>query len=236
RVLRMSGRIGEDELPPPGLEVAIGNVDGDALLALGLEAVREEREVDGVSVPGRAADLLDLVVEERARLVEQPADQRALAVVDRPDHHQADELPGLAGRFHLLQRDHDQVSFALDDGAVGGEIERDHGNALELHVLPDVQLAPIGEREDADALALLDARVVEVPELRPLLARLPLPVAVAEGEDPLLGPRLLLVTASTAERRVVTPYGQRLEQRLRLEREGVLLAGMIEGVDSFFEC
>ena len=108
RVLRMARRVGEDELPPPGLEVAIGNVDGDALLALGLEAVGEEREVDGVSVPGRAADLLDLVVEERARLVEQPADQRALAVVDRPDHHQADELPGFAGRFHFLQRDRHQ--------------------------------------------------------------------------------------------------------------------------------
>src|SRR3989441_13360130 len=51
----------------------------------------------------------------------------------------------------------------------------------------------------------------------------------------LLGARLLLVTASAAERRVVSAVRQRFEQRLRLEREGVLLARMVERVDPFVE-
>ncbi len=39
-------RVGDDELALVGGEVAVGNVDGDALLALGGEAVDQEREVD----------------------------------------------------------------------------------------------------------------------------------------------------------------------------------------------
>ena len=40
RVLLVAGRVGEDELAPRGREVAIGDVDGDALLALGLAGRR----------------------------------------------------------------------------------------------------------------------------------------------------------------------------------------------------
>ena len=39
RVLFMSGGIGNDELTPFGREEAIGHINGDALLALGREAV-----------------------------------------------------------------------------------------------------------------------------------------------------------------------------------------------------
>ena len=49
RVLHVAGRVGDDELAPLGGEVAVGDVDGDALLALGREAVGEEREVDAPS-------------------------------------------------------------------------------------------------------------------------------------------------------------------------------------------
>jgi hypothetical protein len=44
----VAGTVGEDELAPGGLEVAVGDVDRDALLALGAQAVREQREVDRV--------------------------------------------------------------------------------------------------------------------------------------------------------------------------------------------
>jgi hypothetical protein len=40
-------------------------------------------------------------------------------------------------------------------------------------VLPDVELGPVGEREDADALALVLAGIVEVPQLGPLVLRVP---------------------------------------------------------------
>ena len=55
-----------------------------------------------------------------------------------------------------------------------GEIQRHHRNVLRVDVLPDVQLRPVRERKHADALALVDAAVVQVPQLRPLVLRVPL--------------------------------------------------------------
>ena len=81
------GRVGDDELALLGREEAVGDVDGDALLALGGEAVDQQREVD--LLPLRADPLAvgfergELVLEDHLRIVEQPADQRRLAVVDR---------------------------------------------------------------------------------------------------------------------------------------------------------
>jgi hypothetical protein len=39
-------RVGDDELAPFGLEVSVGDVDRDPLLALRLEAVEQQREVE----------------------------------------------------------------------------------------------------------------------------------------------------------------------------------------------
>ena len=69
-----------------GVEVAPGDVDGDALLALGDEAVEQQAEV-GMRAAGRrvgrAIDRLALVVVEVGGVPQQAADQRRLAVVDR---------------------------------------------------------------------------------------------------------------------------------------------------------
>ena len=85
-VLFVAGRVGENELPPRGREVAVGDVDRDALLTLGLQSVGEQREVDrtGRPVLRRRLDRVHLVLVHAARVVQQPADQRALAVVDAP--------------------------------------------------------------------------------------------------------------------------------------------------------
>ena len=48
-VLLVPGRIGDDEGAARGREKAIGDVDGDALLALGLEPVDQQREIDIVA-------------------------------------------------------------------------------------------------------------------------------------------------------------------------------------------
>jgi hypothetical protein len=82
----MPGRVGDDELPSGGGEVAVRHVDGDALLALRFEAVRDQREVQ-LGAAGRAAlagtgERRKLVGEDAPGVVEQPADQGALAVVD----------------------------------------------------------------------------------------------------------------------------------------------------------
>ncbi|MCW0466663.1 hypothetical protein NB705_003736 [Xanthomonas sacchari] len=85
-VLRMPGAVGDDELAPVGIEIAVGNVDGDALLALGGQAIQQQRIVDG-SAAGAVALAVDtersqLVVEQPLAVVQQATDQRALAVVD----------------------------------------------------------------------------------------------------------------------------------------------------------
>ena len=87
RILLMARGIDDDEAPVRRLEIAPGDVDGDALLALGLEPVEQEAEIDLLAVEqavlrgmpdGRA-----LVLGDRGRVPQQPADQRRLAVVDR---------------------------------------------------------------------------------------------------------------------------------------------------------
>ena len=85
-VLLVARRVGHDELAPLGGEEAVGDIDGDALLPLGRQAVDQEREVELAAL---GADLLrvglqrrQVVFEDQLRVVQQPADQRALAVVD----------------------------------------------------------------------------------------------------------------------------------------------------------
>ena len=70
-----------------------------------------------------------------------------------------------------------------------------------MDVLPDIQLGPVGEWEDADALTLLDLGVVKVPQFRSLTLRFPPVAGGAERENPLLGTRFLLVAARPAEGR-----------------------------------
>jgi hypothetical protein len=96
RVLRVPGAVGQDEAPSRRGEVAVGDVDRDALLALGAQPVGEQREL-GARVPLAARHRLDvgeLIAHQRLGVVEQPPDQRGLAVVDRagggdPQHAQA---------------------------------------------------------------------------------------------------------------------------------------------------
>src|SRR5690606_7763700 len=79
---------------------------------------------------------------------------------------------------------------------------------LARDVVPHVQLGPVGEREDADRLSGMDSRVVEAPQLRPLVAGIPLAELVPEAEDALLGPCLLLVTAGAAQESVAAGHLQ----------------------------
>jgi hypothetical protein len=81
------------------VEVAVGDVDRDALLALGPEPVGQERQVRvGVAAALRGLlDVLELVLEDRLRVVEEAADQGRLAVVDGAGGGEADELGGASG-------------------------------------------------------------------------------------------------------------------------------------------
>ena len=100
RVLHVARRVGDDELAPRRVEVAVRDVDRDALLALGTQPVGQQREVDVlVATPAaRLRDLLEQVVGQLLGVVEQPADQRRLAVVDRPGRREAQQVAARARR------------------------------------------------------------------------------------------------------------------------------------------
>jgi hypothetical protein len=85
RVADVPRRVGEDEAAPWRGEVAVGDVDRDALLALGAQAIGEQRQVQ-VAVAATLGGLhhvLELIGQDLLRVVEQAPDQRRLAVVDR---------------------------------------------------------------------------------------------------------------------------------------------------------
>ncbi len=86
-------------------------------------------------------------------------------------------------------------------GALAGEVEVDDRDVLFVDVLPDVHLGPVGKREDADAFAGVDARVVEVPKLGALVLGIPLAGTIAEGVDAFLGAGFFFVAAGAAEGR-----------------------------------
>ena len=99
-VLNVTGTVGDDEAAARGHERAVGDVDRDALLALGPQAVHQQRQV-GVVVAALAAGALDglqLVGHQRLGVEEQPADERALAVVHRPGGGDPQKLRGPPAR------------------------------------------------------------------------------------------------------------------------------------------
>ena len=83
-VLLVARRVGDDEGARAAAEVAVGDVDGDALFALGDQPVGDEREVGGggSAAPAGAFDSLESVDQQRPAVVEQTPDERALAVID----------------------------------------------------------------------------------------------------------------------------------------------------------
>ena len=81
----MPGSVGDNELAAWRREVAVSDVDGDALLALVAQTIGEVGEVDRAAAGdvGGAFERLELVFHEVFRVVEQAADERGLAVVHR---------------------------------------------------------------------------------------------------------------------------------------------------------
>ena len=91
----MARCVGDDELALLGREVAVGHIDGDLLLALGEQAVCEEREVEvRRAVRPEYGGVGELVFEEGAGVEEEPAQEGGLAVVHRAGNDEAEELFG----------------------------------------------------------------------------------------------------------------------------------------------
>ena len=80
----MAGSVGDDEFALRRGEVAVGDVDRDALLAFGFEAVGEECKID-VFVAFFAGGFLDgfqLIFEDRFGIIKKASDESRFAVVD----------------------------------------------------------------------------------------------------------------------------------------------------------
>jgi hypothetical protein len=94
-VLLVAGRIGNDELALRRGKEAVGDVDGDALLALGFQAIDEKGEIDILAgravLFGIALQRRELILEDQLGVVEQPSDQRRFAVVDRAAGQEAQQ-------------------------------------------------------------------------------------------------------------------------------------------------
>ena len=106
RVLLVAGAVGEDEAPAIREEGAVGDVDRDALLALGAQPVGQQRQVEVAAAAARrhVAHVLHLIVVDLPRVVQQPPDQGGLAVVDGAAGRQAQQrrldLMQQGGRLH----------------------------------------------------------------------------------------------------------------------------------------
>src|SRR5271163_2942797 len=101
-----------------------------------------------------------------------------------------------------------------------------------MNVLPDIQLGPIGNGEYPNALALVSGCVVEAPELRALILRVPAMLCGAEGEDSFLGAAFLFVAPRPAECRGEFILVERLFEALGLHHIGMNLRAMSKGADA----
>ena len=86
----MARRVDDREAPFTQPEPDAGGVDGDGLIAFVLQRVERERPF-GLQPAAAAArhDLLDAGRRQRARVVQQPPDQRGLPVIDVTEHDDA---------------------------------------------------------------------------------------------------------------------------------------------------
>src|SRR5208282_1462558 len=102
-ILLVARRVRNDERTPCGCEVTIGDVNRDALLALGFEPIDKQREIDVILDRSEflrvALESGELVVEDQFLLVKQSPDERGLAVIDRTARQ---ETQGGKGRLGLL--------------------------------------------------------------------------------------------------------------------------------------
>ena len=116
----MTWRIRNDEFPSCGGEVAVGNVDRDALFALGAQTVGQQREVDrsGGAVDAAVFHGSQLIFVNAFGVMQQPANQRGFAVVHaarggKPQQFLLQDPAEEKGRILVEQRSGQTSEIAL---------------------------------------------------------------------------------------------------------------------------
>ncbi|CAB4790593.1 unannotated protein [freshwater metagenome] len=98
-VLDVTGTVGNYKLASRGGGVAVGHVNGDALVALGTKTICHEAEVEVTDATlGRSSRHgLELVIEELAGVDEESTNERRLSVVHTADGGKTQEVGGRFG-------------------------------------------------------------------------------------------------------------------------------------------
>ncbi|OIQ75502.1 hypothetical protein GALL_428320 [mine drainage metagenome] len=102
-VLLVPRRVGNDEFSPGGGEVAVGHVDGDALFALGLQAVGEQRQVRalGALFVFHVEGGVELILEHPLGVDQKASDQGGFAVIHAASGGEAQQR-GFGGRKQVF--------------------------------------------------------------------------------------------------------------------------------------
>ncbi len=79
------------------------------------------------------------------------ARQRIAAKCTKANHFFLDDFAG--AKFETFIVEVNERSTTLDDGSLFGEVKVGQGNVLEIDVLPHIELGPVGERENTNALS-----------------------------------------------------------------------------------
>src|SRR5690606_19188033 len=135
-------------------------------------------------------------------------------------------------QWHAFIVHHDQRSLAPYDRPRLREVQRNDRYVLEVDVLPDTQFGPVGQGEYTQALALVLAGVVQLPQFGTLPLRVPSMLGGAKREDPFLGAGFLLVAPRAAERSIEAILVQRLFQALGLHYVRVHVRALHERIDA----
>src|SRR5260370_10216571 len=85
---------GDCEFAASSREVPVSDIDGDALLELGPQAIREQRKIDrpGGTVDAALLHRGELIFVDGFGIVQESPDKRRLAVVDAPRGGEAQKL------------------------------------------------------------------------------------------------------------------------------------------------
>ena len=95
-ILLVPGGVGDDELAVVGREIAIGHVDGDALLALGFQAIEQKGVIDVVARVAHplavALQGVQLVLINLLAIEKKSANQGRLAVIDGASREETEQI------------------------------------------------------------------------------------------------------------------------------------------------
>ena len=93
-VLFMARCVRDDELSPRRAEIPVSDVNRDALLAFGAQAIREQRKIDRLTRTIHRAlfHRCELVLIDGLAVMQKPSDQRGLAVIHAARRSESQQL------------------------------------------------------------------------------------------------------------------------------------------------